>query len=307
MSKIKDAGLAFVRKATQLELKLSDVPGIRLPSEYDPWDPVSQQWIFRRTFLKERLTSLADIAVDGDVDDQLEQFVVSCLKNPVPNWKQKILNWLYKNNKIHFYDAQVYANSPRLYMMSASDWNSVLKDNRSAHTALDVGAGKGDLVHFYKDNFSRIVCMETSKAMCRSLQRQGYIAHRTTTATYEEEKVSEDVDIVFCLNTIDRCTNPKSLLENIRKLVPPGAPVIISVPLPYCHLDFIQKTALSGMGLDGDNTFESSAEVVAQKLLIFNGFQPVSLYRYPYISSGPLDYPLSQTLDTAVFVCKTLF
>ncbi|KAJ9455248.1 DREV methyltransferase [Diplonema papillatum] len=302
-----DAGLALVRMATAAELAMAE-PGERLPSEYEAWNAATQQWVLRYGFVADRLSdSLRHITrVPASVSGETETFVLDCMREPVAAWRQKLLLLLYRMQRaVYFYDAQVALDIPKLHLLGTAEWEELLPSAVKNGRALDVGTGKGDLALRYKHLFETVVATEVSAALCRRLKHLGFRVFQTPTV--ELPASEQRFDCVLCLNTLDRCPNPHSLLKNMRAVATIGSPVVIAVPLPFYHLDFFTKSSMAGLSLEGDNTFEGSASAVADELLLPVGLKPVALYRAPYMSSGPYDHPLSQVLDTAIFVCRVMY
>ena len=246
-------------------------------------------------------------------------YLKDCLLHPVPLVVQRVLHMLYRMPYLYFYDAQVFVDAPSLFMLSPAQWKQVIPQEtleairleslagEKYPPVLDVGAGKGDLLAYYCDVLpSKVMCTEVSALLCWKLRRKAAVSHAFQTQEVFGGEGAE-IKLVFCLNTLDRCAEPFELLRRIRARVSAGCTVIISLPLPYFHIDFLANSSYSGLRLDGDNTFEGSAEAVAKELLEPCGMRVTKLYRAPYFSSGPTEAPISQVLDTAIFVCEVMF
>lgn len=45
----------------------------------------------------------------------------------------------------------------------------------------------------------------------------------------------ENVDLVCCLNVLDRCADPHQILEDIHRALSPEGRAVIALVLPYSH------------------------------------------------------------------------
>lgn len=45
----------------------------------------------------------------------------------------------------------------------------------------------------------------------------------------------ENIDLISCLNVLDRCADPHQILEDIHRALAPNGRVIIALVLPYSH------------------------------------------------------------------------
>lgn len=93
---------------------------------------------------------------------------------------------------------------------------------------LDLGAGDGQVTKMMESHFNKIYVTEQSPSMRWRLRHMNYEVLEIddwTTRTY---------DVISCLNLLDRCDKPLSLLEDIRKsLNPNGGRLIVAVVLPF--------------------------------------------------------------------------
>lgn len=45
----------------------------------------------------------------------------------------------------------------------------------------------------------------------------------------------ENIDLVCCLNVLDRCADPHQILEDIHRALSPDGRAVIALVLPYSH------------------------------------------------------------------------
>lgn len=51
------------------------------------------------------------------------------------------------------------------------------------------------------------------------------------------DKIEEvqNIDLISCLNVLDRCINPHQIMQDIYNSLAPNGRVIVALVLPYCH------------------------------------------------------------------------
>lgn len=45
----------------------------------------------------------------------------------------------------------------------------------------------------------------------------------------------QNIDLISCLNVLDRCANPHQLMHEIYRSLAPNGRVVVALVLPYCH------------------------------------------------------------------------
>ena len=95
-------------------------------------------------------------------------------------------------------------------------------------TLLDTGSGDGRVTAVMENHFTNIYVMEQSPSMRWRLGQKNYHVleiDEWTTRTY---------DVISCLNLLDRCDKPLTLLSDIKNaLNPNGGRLIVAVVLPF--------------------------------------------------------------------------
>ncbi|KAK9502737.1 hypothetical protein O3M35_011447 [Rhynocoris fuscipes] len=97
--------------------------------------------------------------------------------------------------------------------------------------------------------------------------------------------------MVSCLNVLDRCDRPLTLLGQIRAAMKPGAMAVIAIVLPFKpYVEFGTKDhkPVEELPIKG-NTFEDQVTSVIEDVLIPAGFIIRSWTRVPYLCQGDLN------------------
>lgn len=97
-----------------------------------------------------------------------------------------------------------------------------------ATSLLDLGAGDGKVTKMMANHFEKIYATEQSPSMRWRLRQMNYEVLEI------DDWMSRTYDVISCLNLLDRCDKPLSLLENIRQsLNENGGRLIVAVVLPF--------------------------------------------------------------------------
>ena len=170
-------------------------------------------------------------------------------------------------------------------------------------------------------NPTQITCIETSKSMRKILKNRGFKVLSTFSDIGSE--TTSPFTTVSLLNVLDRCDNPRELLESAINVLKPGGHLIMSIVLPFNGRVYegkllhtwkkawsrYPKFPLSLLSTDNvdvqtKKTFEFS---VARFFEAISRLQPqleiVRWTRLPYVSSGD-SKKTHYTLDMAVAVLK---
>ena len=87
-------------------------------------------------------------------------------------------------------------------------------------------------------NPEQVTCVETSKSMRKVLENKGYsvtssIPNITEIKADESQSSRPLFSSVSLLNVLDRCDNPKALLESAISSLQPGGHLLLSIVLPF--------------------------------------------------------------------------
>ena len=165
---------------------------------------------------------------------------------------------------------------------------------------IDLGAGDGCPTQSFVPFFSEVLATEASPAMRRALEARG-IGVRDIGSWHEGQRF----DLVSCLNLLDRCAEPLSVLGQIKSaLRPETGLVVVAIVLPfkpYVEFDSDDHSPLQRLDIVGEG-FE---EQVSSAARVFDreGFEVLSWSRVPYLCEGDLAKSV-YSLDDSVFLLK---
>nr|XP_045611367.1 protein-L-histidine N-pros-methyltransferase-like [Procambarus clarkii] len=126
--------------------------------------------------------------------------------------------------------------------------------------------------------------------------------------TWEWQTEVEDAqyDVVTCLNLLDRCDTPRTLLQNIHaKLAAHGALVVALVlPFsPYVEIGTIDNLPSEELGVSG-STVEEQVNSLAGDVFPSLGYKLERWSRLPYLCEGDLDQAFYWLSDVVLVLVK---
>lgn len=163
---------------------------------------------------------------------------------------------------------------------------------------LDLGAGDGRTTQTMAPLFRDVYATEVSSPMRWLLLKRGFRLLEPNTWTSS----GLQPDVISCLNLLDRCEKPLTLLHNLHHTVKPGGRIIIAIVLPYNPYveiapDHKPTEELPIIG----NTFEQQVASAISNVFEPAGFHVERWSRLPYLCEGDLNQAF-YWLDDAVFV-----
>jgi 2-polyprenyl-3-methyl-5-hydroxy-6-metoxy-1,4-benzoquinol methylase len=189
---------------------------------------------------------------------------------------------------------------------------------------LDVGAGDGNVTMKYRPFFQDIITTEVNSAMAKRLREKGFPCVETSQVTREAlalglqaipmhctdpHELNEHLsfDVVSCLNVLDRCPTPKTLLRQIKDILRPETGLLLlAVVLPFCP--FVENGPAWSQA-DPDeilpihaSRWENAVQELVDKVFSPLGFEVKSLSRVPYLCCGITSNQPVLQLDDAIFV-----
>uniref|UniRef100_A0A0A9YH30 Methyltransferase-like protein 9 n=2 Tax=Lygus hesperus TaxID=30085 RepID=A0A0A9YH30_LYGHE len=150
---------------------------------------------------------------------------------------------------------------------------------------VDLGAGDGAATQVMASFYNDVTVTELSQPMRKQLARSGFKVEEI------DRWFSTSYDLVSCLNLLDRCERPKTLLGQIRAAMKPDGIAVVAVVLPFKpyvesgNRDHMPQEVLPIRG----NTFEEQVESVIESVLTPAGFVVRSWTRLPYLCQGDLN------------------
>lgn len=246
--------------------------------------------------------ALAERVIELDHDADAERFVLDATRAPhgaLRTGAYRLLRGIMSD-----YDAYGLLGMYPMHLASTAQLGRLLgRDPAQASGALlDVGAGNGSITARLAPLFERVCVTEDSHVMRRALSRRGF-AVRGWDLT--RTRPTERFEVVSCLNVLDRCARPRSLLGHVREALAEVGTALVSVPLPLSpHVHVGAQTLAPDEPLPpAADTWEAGAAVLASELLEPLGFNVRSLSRAPYLCRGDARRPL-YALDAAIFVLE---
>ena len=112
-------------------------------------------------------------------------------------------------------------------------------------------------------------------------------------------------DVISCLNVLDRCDKPLSMLKQMHNKLTIGGILILALVLPYdpCVERGLLKLPPSEHLPISSKTWEEGVTTLWKNVLQPMGFEPIALARVPYLCEGDLHVEY-YSLDDAVFVLR---
>ncbi|KAB0389405.1 hypothetical protein E2I00_006201 [Balaenoptera physalus] len=119
-----------------------------------------------------------------------------------------------------------------MFVFSPDQFQRLLKINPDwkTHRLLDLGAGDGEVTKIMSPHFEEIYATELSETMIWQLQKKKY----RVLGINEWQNTGFQYDVISCLNLLDRCDQPLTLLKDIRSVLEPTrGRVVLALVLPF--------------------------------------------------------------------------
>ena len=188
---------------------------------------------------------------------------------------------LLANGLLHRGRMFVFSTPQFRTLIDFDETNSSTKRN----SLLDIGAADGSVTDRMSTLFEQTFVTEMSPTMRWRLANKGY------TVLDVDHWPNRTFDVITCLNVLDRCEKPLSLLEKIRRhLHPQHGRLVISLVLPvkqYFEYNDDHRPDES-LHLHGDYPEEQINDLLSR---IFRplGFALKKFTRLPYLCEGDLE------------------
>ncbi|XP_060659186.1 protein-L-histidine N-pros-methyltransferase [Drosophila nasuta] len=177
-------------------------------------------------------------------------------------------------------------------------------------TLLDIGAGDGEVSLRVASSVSelsgnavlQVFATEASWTMRERLKKLNF-------NVVDEIRQLRNLELILCLNVLDRCYDPFMLLEDIHAALAPDGRAVVALVLPYMH--YVEtntshlplRPLLDNSHLDHEPTFEEEA---TQFLMLLEncGFRVESWTKAPYLCEGDLRQSFYWLIDIIVVLSK---
>ncbi|XP_071522851.1 protein-L-histidine N-pros-methyltransferase-like isoform X1 [Panulirus ornatus] len=140
--------------------------------------------------------------------------------------------------------------------------------------------------------------------MRRRLRERGYRVLNTW--TWMEEVEDLQYDVVTCLNLLDRCDTPRTLLANIHTKLAPHGTLVVAIVLPfnpYVETGTIDNQPSEELGVSG-STIEEQVNSLATDVFPGLGYSLQRWSRLPYLCEGDLDQAFYWLSDVVLVFTK---
>jgi SAM-dependent methyltransferase len=249
---------------------------------------------------------LAARFVELECDAQAQRFIEQALAAPHGWLATAVFRGLRR--ALSDYDAYGLLGMYSMHLLSTPQLETLLGGAAPAsqrpRSVLDVGAGNGQVTAQAAPLFDAVSATEASAVMRRRLRARGFAVLERDLAQ-QPLPDGETFDAVLCLNVLDRCARPRTLLRHLRAGLAPDGRLLLSVPLPLSP-----HVQVGGRTTDPDEPlparvvgWEAGVASLASKLLVPAGLRVERLSRAPYLCRGDARQQL-YALDAALFVCS---
>ncbi|KAJ0178396.1 hypothetical protein K1T71_006219 [Dendrolimus kikuchii] len=257
---------------------------------------------------KDRLTpELEEKFVQLHPDEETKEFLSQSIDKSTWVWTQ-IWYLLAKAVLKHFWsitDINGWLGRGSMFVLSEAHARSLLQnaprpngDNGPA-TLVDIGAGDGEVSRRFAHLYSVKYATEISGSMRKALTSKGY-----TMLDTDDWWRGQQFDCVCMLNLLDRCSKPKTMLQQARAAIAPGGVLLLALVLPYkpyveVTVDHKPEERLPISG----HVFEEQVASFVKFMREEARFELVSWARAPYLCEG--DFAQAYYwLDDSVYVFK---
>ncbi|XP_047482450.1 protein-L-histidine N-pros-methyltransferase-like [Penaeus chinensis] len=96
---------------------------------------------------------------------------------------------------------------------------------------LDLGAGDGHVTQVLAAGSVQVDVTEASPVMRKRLRDKGYRV--LDVRSWMQETGDTEYDVITCLNLLDRCDTPKTLLKDIYRKLRPDGTLVVALVLPF--------------------------------------------------------------------------
>ncbi|ESO82859.1 hypothetical protein LOTGIDRAFT_211491 [Lottia gigantea] len=249
---------------------------------------------------------LCDRFVPSHQDNETSLFLENCYDKS--DWifsqlyfsmARAVLSWFMSPTSING-----WLDRGSMFVFSVDQIKALLSipEGWKAENFIDLGAGDGKVTQKFGHFFENIYATEASSVMVKRLEEKNFKvldidSWNNGTIIY---------DLIGCLNLLDRCDKPISILHSIRKsLRKSSGRAIVAVVLPYTpYVEFessnhkpTESVIISG------NSFEEQTINLIKTMFEPAGFEVEKLTRLPYICEGDI-HKSFYVLSDAVFVLK---
>ncbi|KAK2191304.1 hypothetical protein NP493_54g00026 [Ridgeia piscesae] len=239
-------------------------------------------------------------------DEETKEFLTNCYEKAEWIFMQlyhslarSLLSWFMSSTSVNG-----FLQRGSMFVFSKAQVESLLgiSEKWKANKLLDLGAGDGMVTQQLAGHFSEVYTTEMSTTMTWRLQEKGY----SLLGLDEWHSGSHKFDVISCLNLLDRCDQPATLLRNMKAaLVPDTGRLIVATVLPfkpYVEYGGTDHKPSEILPLNGHTMEEQIASFERDVFKPF-GFTVERFTKLPYLCEGDLERSFYILADI-VFVLK---
>lgn len=169
---------------------------------------------------------------------------------------------------------------------------------------VDLGAGDGATTAHVAHLFERVYATDISPPMRWALAKRKFIV-LDVDKWYEE---AGQFDVILCLNLLDRCDRPNSLLRQFRKSLKAGGRLVVALVLPFSPYVEVgdrgdhkpsEYLPVKGIGLEGQ------IAGLVDRVFAPLGLRCLAWSKLPYLCEGDLGQAY-YFLDDVLFVLEVV-
>ncbi|XP_029637362.1 methyltransferase-like protein 9 [Octopus sinensis] len=239
-------------------------------------------------------------------DEETKEFLEGCYEKADWIFTQifyslfrSVLSWFMTNTSIN-----AYLNRGSMFVYSQAHFMKLLglKETTVFENLIDLGAGDGMVTKKMASYFKNVYVTEVSNQMKIRLKEKGFINLAL------DRWANGDIiyDVVTCLNLLDRCNEPLTILKQIKGVLRPGSGILIIALVfpfsPYVEENSVDHTSAEKLDIKGSG-FEEQLVSFVDNVLEPLGYELITFSRAPYISEGDISTSF-YVIDDAIFILK---
>ena len=180
----------------------------------------------------------------------------------------------------------------------------VINNLNSDKILMDLGAGDGKVTEIMAKYFGKTFVTEISPVMRKILTKKGF--HVLEIEDWDRDGLT--YDLISCLNVLDRCDKPLTMLDQIKSaLRPKSGLLLLALVLPFSQYVEVNDSRRTDhrptevLPIEGQ-TFEQQLLSFKDNVLQPNGFEIIKWTKLPYLCEGDLDLTFYWLYDVVLLL-----
>lgn len=183
-------------------------------------------------------------------------------------------------------------NRGSMFIFSDEQFNKLFEDLPALKydensRLLDIGAGDGRVTEIMAKYFNKTFATEMSPIMKHILAKKGF--QLLDVDTWYKDQCS--YDLISCMNVLDRCERPLSMLERIKTKLKPNGKLLLAIVFPlsqYVENSKNRHKPIETINVTGD-TLEQQVNSFHKNVIEAHGFRLISWTKLPYLCEGDME------------------